>query len=52
MIRRLRERHRWMVLLVALLTALLFGRALAGRRIGAPTAEVPEHRPVLRDVPR
>ena len=32
MIRRLRTRHRWMILIVTVLTALLFGIALAGRQ--------------------
>jgi hypothetical protein len=31
MIRRLRARHRWMVLLLSLTTALLFWIAIAGR---------------------
>lgn len=31
MIRRLRQRHRWLVPLLALLSAIAFGIALAGR---------------------
>lgn len=41
MIRRLRERHRWMVPLIALLTIIAFAAALIGRRPAAPGAIPP-----------
>jgi hypothetical protein len=43
MIRPLRDRHRWLVPLIALVTALVFGWALSGRhRAEPPTIPVIE----------
>jgi hypothetical protein len=44
MIRRLRDRHRWLVPLVAFTTALLFARAFVAYRVAQRESLAPEWR--------